>query len=111
MLRAHPVKYRTRGNCKQKSPDKGTWYCTRKLEVVVGRAEVGVDVCNGESVSEDIVRGLDVEGLFDFGVWGNEEVKEDKAWYEQREGSIWERQMCLMALESHVPRGFMVSWA
>lgn len=35
-----------------------------------------MDVVRGGAVDEDVVRGLEVEGLFDFGVGGGEEVQQ-----------------------------------
>lgn len=44
--------------------------------VIVGEGEAVVDVAGGGAVDEDVVGGLEVEGLLDFGVGGDEEVDE-----------------------------------
>jgi hypothetical protein len=44
--------------------------------VIIGAVEVGN--VGGEAMNEYVVGGLDMEGLFDFGVWRNEEMEEDQ---------------------------------
>ena len=47
------------------------------------------DVSERESVVYDVVGSLDVEGLFDFGVWCYPEVEEDEDCNERREDDIY----------------------
>ncbi|TFB03959.1 hypothetical protein CCMA1212_003610 [Trichoderma ghanense] len=57
-------------------PNKRPRHGAGEGEVVVRRGQPGVDVARGRAVGEDVVRGLQVEGFFDFGVGGAEEVQE-----------------------------------
>ena len=43
-----------------------------------------------KTVSQDVMGGLDVEGLLDFGVGGEEEVDEDDEGEEEGQEGIWE---------------------
>lgn len=45
--------------------------------MIVARVEGLRYILRGETVGEDVVRGLDVEGFFDFGVGCEEEVDDD----------------------------------
>lgn len=41
-----------------------------------------------DTIAEDVVRSLEVEGFFDLGVGGKEEVEENDGWDEQVEEVI-----------------------
>lgn len=56
--------------------DKGARHGAGEREVVVGGAQAAADVDDGRAVDEDVVRGLQVEGLLDLGVGGDDEVDE-----------------------------------
>ena len=45
--------------------------------MVVVPLKASIDVGGGRAVYQDVVGGLDGEGLFDLGVWGEDEVDED----------------------------------
>lgn len=60
----------------QNGADKSTRHGAREGEVVVGDGEALRDVTGGSAVDEDVVGGLEVEGLLDFGVGRDEEVDE-----------------------------------
>ncbi|KAK1253723.1 hypothetical protein MKX07_001800 [Trichoderma sp. CBMAI-0711] len=57
-------------------PDERPRHGAGERKVVVRRRQPGMDVARGCAVGEDVVRGLQVEGFFDFGVGGAEEVQE-----------------------------------
>lgn len=57
--------------------------------MIVGLGETSVDVGGGSIVNEDVVCGLDVKGLFDFGVGGDEEVEEDEGRDEEGKEEIF----------------------
>lgn len=58
------------------STDKSTGDNTGEGEVVVGGGQAVVDVGDGSGVDKDVMDSLEVEGLLDFGVGGDEEVDE-----------------------------------
>ena len=45
--------------------------------MVVVPLKASIDVGGGRAVYQDVVGGLDGEGLFDLGVWREDEVDED----------------------------------
>lgn len=57
-------------------PDKCPRHGAGEAEVVIRGGEPLADVVRGRAVDEDVVRGLEVEGLFDFGVGGGQEVQQ-----------------------------------
>lgn len=62
--------------CEEHRPDKRPRHGAREAEVVVRGGEPLVDIVCGRAVDENVVRGLEVEGLFDFGVGGGQEVQQ-----------------------------------
>ena len=64
---------RTSSDCE--SSNKGPWNGARECDVVVGLDESLIP--ERYAIFKYVVRCLDVEGLFDFGVGCYEEVKED----------------------------------
>lgn len=54
---------------KQHRPEKRPGNGAGEGEVVVRAGETSVDVFGRGAVDEDVVRGLEVEGFLDFGVW------------------------------------------
>lgn len=74
----------------EEGADEGARDGAGEGDVVVGGADVGGEGGGGEgcAVGEDVVRGLEVEGFFDFGVGRGEEVEEDEGGEEEGEG-LW----------------------
>lgn len=68
--------------------DEGARDGTGEGEMVVGGLEAGIDIVGRRAVDEDVVDGLDGEGLLDFGVWGDEEVEEDERGEDESKESI-----------------------
>lgn len=56
--------------------------------VIVGAIEIQVIKAIWQPVGQNIMYGLDVERLLDFGVWSDEEMKEDQGWEEKSENRI-----------------------
>ena len=77
--------------CEEEGADEGAWDGAGEGDVVVGGADVGGEGGGGEggAVGEDVVRGLEVERFFDFGVGCGEEVEEDEGGEEEGEGGLW----------------------
>ncbi|KFY82641.1 hypothetical protein V500_10411 [Pseudogymnoascus sp. VKM F-4518 (FW-2643)] len=75
----------------EEGADEGPGDGAGEGDVVVGGADVGGEGggCEGCAVDEDVVRGLEVEGFFDFGVGRGEEVEEDERGEEEGEGGLW----------------------
>lgn len=88
----------------------------REGEVVVGGGEARRGGARGRAVDEDVVRGLQVERLLDFGVRGGQEVEEGDEEEEGVEEHVFTRrqggrsQMCLGLLRTawSSPRGAML---
>lgn len=43
-----------------------------------------------ETISQNVVHGLEIERLLDFGVWGKVEMEQDQEWDEGRKENIYE---------------------
>lgn len=53
----------------QDGPDEGPGYGPGEGEVIIDAGEALANVTGRGAVDEDVVGGLEVEGLLDFGVW------------------------------------------
>lgn len=73
--------------------DEGAGHGAGEVEVVIGGAQAGGDVAGGRAVDEDIVGGLDVEGLLYLCVRGQQEVEGDEGGNEPQE-----EEVCFLAL-------------
>lgn len=62
--------------------DEGTGHGAGKGEVVIGPGQLLVDVGYRCAVYKHIMGCLDVEGLFNFGIGGNDKMKQDQAGYQ-----------------------------
>lgn len=88
MIEADEVDYGLSKSCQDYGANKGSRYGTRKGEMVVCLGKPVVGIFKWCSVHENIVGGLDVEGLLDLGIRGDEEVKKDEGWDEEGEPQI-----------------------
>ena len=75
--------------CQDDGANEGPWNGAGKGEMVVCLRQPVVGILKWCSVYENIMGGLDVEGLFNFCVRGDKEVKEDEGWDEKGEPQIW----------------------
>ena len=66
---------RPREASERKSANVGPRDCSRKGHVVVVLLEIGADITKRNAIFKDVVNSLDVEGLLDFGVRGNVQMK------------------------------------
>lgn len=61
--------------------------------VIIRAVEVRIIEAGWESAGQDVMHGLDMEGLLDFGIWSNKKVKEDQSREKQRENGRYEKQI------------------
>ncbi len=90
----------------QDGADKGAWHGAGEGGVVEARGEAGGGAApDGGAKGEDVVGGLDVEGLLDLGVGGEGEVEEDEAGEEEREEDVCEGRGVRRGASASRPRG------
>lgn len=56
--------------------------------MVIKGMEAGIDVRCRCAVGEDVVSGLKGEGLLYFGIRGNEEMKKNQSWQNERQKNV-----------------------
>lgn len=65
--------------------------------IIMGREAV-VNVGGRRAIDQDVMSGLNVEGLFYLGVGSNQEMDEHQRWDRQRQKGIWRGSMSLFGL-------------
>lgn len=91
---------RTRQTGEDNRADKCPRHRAREGEMIIFGLERFGYICRGNPVAQNIVDGLDMEGLLDLGIRRDEEVEEDQAGDEGAEERDWDR----LAVDVHIGR-------
>lgn len=87
MLKADEGDERLAGRGEEERPYETPGHSTREGEVVIA-GEFLLDIRERRAVDQDIVCGLYIKGLLDFGVWRNDKMERHYCYQEQAEENI-----------------------